>query len=112
AMHGVGWDTTRRVLEAAGYDLPTLVDAQIAPDPTFPTVAFPNPEEPGALDLAFATAREIDAELVIANDPDADRLAIAIPDADAAGGYRRLTGNEVGAILGWRAAERAELAPL
>ncbi|MDY7526634.1 phospho-sugar mutase [Cryobacterium sp. 10C2] len=112
AMHGVGWDTTRRVLEAAGYDLPTLVDAQIAPDPTFPTVAFPNPEEPGALDLAFATAREINAELIIANDPDADRLAIAIPDADAAGGYRRLTGNEVGAILGWRAAERAELAPI
>ncbi|WP_416347764.1 phospho-sugar mutase [Cryobacterium sp. 5I3] len=112
AMHGVGWDTTRRVLEAAGYDLPTLVDAQIAPDPTFPTVAFPNPEEPGALDLACATAREINAELVIANDPDADRLAIAIPDADAASGYRRLTGNEVGAILGWRAAERADLAPI
>jgi phosphomannomutase len=111
AMHGVGWDTTRRVLEAAGFDLPTLVDAQIAPDAAFPTVAFPNPEEPGALDLAYETAREAGAELIIANDPDADRLAIAIPLASSPTGYRRLSGNEVGAILGWRAAEIAAGAP-
>nr|WP_218869129.1 phospho-sugar mutase [Leifsonia psychrotolerans] len=107
AMHGVGWDTTRRVLEAAGFALPTLVDAQIAPDAAFPTVAFPNPEEPGAMDLAYRTADEVNAELIIANDPDADRLAIAIPDPTAENGYRRLSGNEVGAILGWRAAENA-----
>ena len=104
AMHGVGWDTTRRVLEASGFDLPTLVDAQIAPNPAFPTVAFPNPEEPGAMDLSYETAREVDAELIIANDPDADRLAVAIPDPSSPDGYRRLSGNEVGAILGWRAA--------
>ncbi|MFC5930784.1 phospho-sugar mutase [Cryobacterium melibiosiphilum] len=107
ALHGVGWDTTRRVLLQAGFDLPTLVDAQIAPDAAFPTVAFPNPEEPGAMDLAYETAREVGAELILANDPDADRLAVAIPDADSDAGYRRLSGNEVGAILGWRAAALA-----
>nr|WP_241982128.1 phospho-sugar mutase [Cryobacterium sp. TMT3-29-2] len=107
ALHGVGWDTTRRVFEAAGFDLPTLVDAQIAPDSAFPTVSFPNPEEPGAMDLSYETAREAGAELIIANDPDADRLAIAIPHEGYPGGYRRLSGNEVGAILGWRAAELA-----
>lgn len=111
ALHGVGWDTTRRVLDAAGFALPTLVDAQIAPDSAFPTVAFPNPEEPGAMDLAYETAREVDAELIIANDPDADRLAIAIPDAAEESGYRRLSGNEVGALLGWRAAELAANQP-
>jgi phosphomannomutase len=79
-MHGVGWETTARVLAAAGFDAPAVVDDQISPDPAFPTVAFPNPEEPGAMDLSFARAREADAELIIANDPDADRLAIAIPD--------------------------------
>ncbi|TFC90454.1 MULTISPECIES: phospho-sugar mutase [Cryobacterium] len=107
ALHGVGWDTARRVLESAGFDLPTLVDAQIAPDAAFPTVSFPNPEEPGAMDLAYQTAREAGAELIIANDPDADRLAIAIPHEGSPSGYRRLSGNEVGAILGWRAAELA-----
>lgn len=107
AMHGVGWETTAKVLAAAGFDVPALVDAQIAPDPAFPTVAFPNPEEPGAMDLSFARAREVGAELVVANDPDADRLAIAIPDPTAPDGYRRLTGNEVGLLLGWQEAERA-----
>lgn len=104
AMHGVGWETVSSVLAAAGYPAPTLVEAQIHPDGRFPTVAFPNPEEPGAMDLAFETARAADAELVIANDPDADRLAVAIPDVDAEGGWRRLTGNEIGLLLGWRAA--------
>jgi phosphomannomutase len=104
AMHGVGWDTARRVFAAAGLAEPIPVPEQIAPDPAFPTVAFPNPEEPGALDLAVATAQRSGADLIIANDPDADRLAVAIPDA--AGGWRRLSGNEVGTLLGWRAAER------
>ncbi len=107
AMHGVGWETAARVLAAAGFDAPAVVSAQISPDPAFPTVAFPNPEEPGAMDLSFAEARETGAELVIANDPDADRLAIAIPDASSADGYRRLSGNEVGLLLGWRAARHA-----
>jgi phosphomannomutase len=108
AMHGVGWEVARRVFAAAGFAEPTVVDAQIEPDSAFPTVDFPNPEEPGALDLAFATATEAGADLVIANDPDADRLAIAVPDAD--GGWRRLSGNDVGSLLGWRAAERLAVA--
>ena len=106
AMHGVGWETMARVLETAGYDVPALVAEQIAPDPAFPTVAFPNPEEPGAMDLSFEAARAAGAELVIANDPDADRLAVAIPDESAPAGYRRLSGNEVGLLLGWQVAEQ------
>ncbi|ANF32848.1 phosphomannomutase [Leifsonia xyli] len=108
AMHGVGWRTAREVFARAGFAEPTPVTAQIDPDPAFPTVAFPNPEEPGAMDLSFAAARESGADLVIANDPDADRLAVAIPDPSSTDGYRRLSGNEVGALLGWRAAELAE----
>ncbi|WP_060915695.1 phospho-sugar mutase [Microbacterium oleivorans] len=107
AMHGVGHETLGRVLETAGYPAPIVVEAQIHPDGRFPTVAFPNPEEPGAMDLAFETARAARAELIVANDPDADRLAVAIPDAAADGGWRRLTGNEVGLLLGWRAARTA-----
>ncbi|MDO9396640.1 MAG: phospho-sugar mutase [Herbiconiux sp.] len=107
AMHGVGWETFARVLERAGFAAPTLVSAQIEPDAAFPTVSFPNPEEPGALDLAYAAALEAGADLIVANDPDADRLAVAIPDAGEAEGYRRLSGNEVGWLLGWRAAELA-----
>ena len=104
AMHGVGWETAHRVFLQAGFGEPTTVPAQIEPDAAFPTVAFPNPEEPGAMDLAFDAAITADAELVIANDPDADRLAIGIPDVD--GEWQRLSGNQVGALLGWRAAER------
>jgi phosphomannomutase len=107
ALHGVGWETLALVLDRAGFARPDLVTAQIEPDPAFPTVAFPNPEEPGALDLAFAAAREAGADLVVANDPDADRLAIALPDPSRADGFRALTGNEVGQLLGWRAAEAA-----
>ena len=107
AMHGVGSETLHAILELAGYPLPTVVEAQIAPDGRFPTVAFPNPEEPGAMDLSFETARASDAEFIIANDPDADRLAVALPDPSAEGGWRRLTGNEIGLLLGWRAAARA-----
>lgn len=112
AMHGVGWETVSRVLAEAGYPEPVVVEAQIHPDGRFPTVAFPNPEEPGAMDLAFEAARAVDAELVIANDPDADRLAVAIPDAEAEGGWRRLTGNEIGLLLGWRAARSASTGSL
>jgi phosphomannomutase len=104
ALHGVGWETTKRVFADAGFEEPTVVAEQIEPDATFPTVAFPNPEEPGALDLAFTRAAEVAADLVIANDPDADRLAVGVPTED---GWRRLSGNEVGLLLGWRAAERA-----
>jgi phosphomannomutase len=105
-MHGVGWETAASVFEAAGFAAPITVDAQLHPDPDFPTVAFPNPEEPGALDLAFETARQARADLVVANDPDADRVAIGVPDAASPGGWRRLSGNEVGWLLGWQAARR------
>jgi phosphomannomutase len=104
AMHGVGWETASRVFTAAGFAAPPVVTAQLQPDPTFPTVAFPNPEEPGALDLSFAKAVEVGADLVIANDPDADRLAVGIPTPT---GWRRLSGNEVGNLLAWRSAARA-----
>ncbi|MCU1402179.1 MAG: cpsG, partial [Microbacteriaceae bacterium] len=107
AMHGVGWETASRVFAAAGFGPPIVVTEQIDPDPTFHTVAFPNPEEPGAMDLAIATAAEAGADVIIANDPDADRLAVAVPDA---GGWRRLSGNEFGSLLGWRIAERVATA--
>lgn len=107
AMHGVGWQTARAVFAAAGVAYPLSVPAQQDPDAEFPTVSFPNPEEPGALDLAFRFAQETGAELVVANDPDADRLAIGIPDDSTSVGFRRLSGNEVGMLLGWTAAEQA-----
>ncbi len=107
ALHGVGWETFSRIIGDAGYPAPWTVSEQRDPDPTFRTVSFPNPEEPGAMDLAFAKARTLGAELVIANDPDADRLAVGVPDETAEGGWRRLTGNEVGLLLGWRAARAA-----
>lgn len=106
AMHGVGWGTVEPLFSAAGFTLDVVAE-QIEPDATFSTVAFPNPEEPGAMNLAFAKARETGADLIIANDPDADRLAIGLPDATSADGYRRLTGDEVGLILGHAAAVAA-----
>jgi phosphomannomutase len=108
AMHGVGWQTAAAVFAAAGFPPPVSVRAQQDADPAFPTVAFPNPEEPGALDLAEATARDAGAQLIIANDPDADRLAVGIPDPGSETGWRRLAGNEVGWLLGWRAARRVD----
>jgi len=107
AMHGVGYETLEKILTAAGYPLPEVVAEQIEPDGAFPTVAFPNPEEPGAMDLSYATATAAGAEFILANDPDADRLAVAVPDPASAEGWRRLTGNEVGLLLGWRAARLA-----
>ncbi|MFC8920205.1 phospho-sugar mutase [Streptomyces sp. NPDC057116] len=97
AMHGVGKDVVLAAWERAGFPAPTLVAEQAEPDPSFPTVAFPNPEEPGAMDLAFATAREARPDIVIANDPDADRCAVAVPHQDD---WRMLRGDEVGALLG------------
>ncbi|MEW2007930.1 phospho-sugar mutase [Microbacterium sp. NPDC078814] len=111
AMHGVGWETVARILDAAGYPRPIVVDEQLHPDATFRTVSFPNPEEPGAMDLAFARARRAKADFILANDPDADRLAVAIPDETSADGWRRLTGNEVGLLLGARAARAADGTP-
>lgn len=105
-MHGVGWETFSRVLERIGLPQPELVAEQIEPDGSFPTVDFPNPEEPGTLDLAFAKAEEVGADIVIAHDPDADRLAVALPARDG-NGWVSLGGNDVGKLLGWRAAERA-----
>lgn len=143
ALHGVGLSLTREVLAEAG--LPNLISVpeQERPDGAFPTVAFPNPEEPGALDLAITLAQRENADLIVAHDPDADRLAIALPAQpkqqaivnpandhdDQAGthsksecvhcvhtehnehtqkeGYIRLTGNQLGLLLGWECAERA-----
>ena len=99
AMHGVGAATVRRVAAAAGFEPFVEVADQVEPDPDFPTVAFPNPEEPGALDHGLATARTCGADLLLANDPDADRLGAAVPDPSAAGGWRALRGDEIGAIL-------------
>ncbi|MGA4801016.1 phospho-sugar mutase [Streptomyces lavendulocolor] len=96
AMHGVGKDVVLAAWERAGFPAPTLVAEQAEPDPDFPTVAFPNPEEPGAMDLAFAAAREVRPDIVIANDPDADRCAVAVPHD---GDWRMLRGDEVGALL-------------
>lgn len=105
AMHGVGAATALRTLSAAGFDDVTPVAEQIEPDPDFPTVAFPNPEEPGALDLAMATAARVGADLIVALDPDADRCSLAIPTGD---GWRQLSGDEIGALLGEQAAAEHE----
>ncbi|MFF2327793.1 MULTISPECIES: phospho-sugar mutase [unclassified Streptomyces] len=99
AMHGVGTSVLTAAFARAGFPEPVLVTEQAEPDPAFPTVAFPNPEEPGAMDLAFATARRTHPDLVIANDPDADRCAVAVPDPATDGGWRMLRGDEVGALL-------------
>jgi phosphomannomutase len=98
AMHGVGTKTLQRVFHRAGFPSLILVAAQAQPDPDFPTLAFPNPEEVGALDLAFETATTFDADLIIANDPDADRCSIAIKDRNST--WRALRGDEIGALLG------------
>ncbi|MBW4096383.1 MAG: phospho-sugar mutase, partial [Acidobacteria bacterium] len=104
-MHGVGGKTVEGMLAAAGFTDVIMVSEQFEPDPEFPTVAFPNPEEPGALDLALATAEATGADIVIANDPDADRAAVAAVDPET-GQWRMLRGDEVGALLGSHVVER------
>jgi len=95
-LHGVGGTSVAQVLETAGFAAPRIVAEQEQPDPDFPTVSFPNPEEPGAMDLAMALAEKSGADLVVANDPDADRCAAAVPGPH---GWRMLRGDEVGALL-------------
>jgi phosphomannomutase len=97
-MHGVGLETVDAVFKKAGFNAPIRVEEQVQPDPDFPTVAFPNPEEPGAIDLSLAKAKAVGADLVIANDPDADRCAAAINDPKH--GWRMLKGDELGILLG------------
>jgi phosphomannomutase len=101
-LHGVGGEPVRRVMRLAGFPEPHVVASQFEPDAAFPTVAFPNPEEAGAMDAALALAAEVGADLVVANDPDADRCAVAVPcpPSDQHGlGWRMLRGDEVGALL-------------
>ena len=106
AMHGVGTKTLQRVFHRAGFPSLILVQSQAQPDPDFPTLPFPNPEEVGALDLALETAKSFDADLVIANDPDADRCSVAIKERDLT--WRALRGDEIGAIFGEVIARNAQ----
>ena len=99
SLHGVGDATVRAAFARAGFPEPATLASQATPDPDFPTVPFPNPEEDGALDAALARARASTPDLVIANDPDADRCAVAVPDPDVQGGWRLLHGDELGALL-------------
>ncbi|WP_405055993.1 phospho-sugar mutase [Kribbella sp. NBC_01505] len=96
-LHGVGRILAEDAAARAGFAVPSVVAAQADPDPDFPTVNFPNPEEPGAIDLALELAREIGADIAVANDPDADRCAVAVPGPE---GWRMLRGDELGALLG------------
>jgi phosphomannomutase len=100
ALHGVGTALFDSALARAGFPPADHVAAQAHPDPDFPTVTFPNPEEPGAMDLALDLARGVDADIVVANDPDADRLAVAVPDPTCEGGWRVLSGDQLGVVLG------------
>jgi len=95
-MHGVGGETFMSAFARAGFPAPHVVEEQFRPDPNFSTVSFPNPEEPGAVDLLIALAKRVSADIAIANDPDADRCAVVVPDG---GGWRMLRGDEVGALL-------------
>ena len=97
ALHGVGTETVLAAFDRAGFQAPNVVESQAQPDPAFPTVSFPNPEEPGAIDAAIELAEQTGPDVVIANDPDADRCAAAVPGP---GGWRMLRGDEVGALLG------------
>ncbi len=108
ALHGVGSATVAAAFERAGYPTPIPVASQAEPDPTFPTVTFPNPEEPGAMDAALELAEQTGPDLVVANDPDADRCAVGVPGP---GGWRMLTGDELGTLLGWHLLQRGLVGP-
>lgn len=111
AMHGVGGRFVAMILDRFGFRNVHPVASQFEPDGRFPTVSFPNPEEPGALDLAHDLASSVDADLVLANDPDADRLAVSLPDG--AGGWRPLTGNQIGVLLAdWLLGHRTVADPI
>ena len=97
-LHGVAGPLVMRAFEQAGLSAPVVVAEQFEPDGAFPTVAFPNPEEPGAMDLVIGLARSVDADIALANDPDGDRLGVAIPTGPS-GAWRMLTGDEIGALL-------------
>jgi phosphomannomutase len=107
AIHGVGWKTLRSALNDSGFLEPIAVPEQRDPDPAFPTVAFPNPEEKGALDIAIALAKKNSVDMLLANDPDADRFAAAVPNAE--GEWITLRGDQIGTLLGWWMIERANL---
>jgi phosphomannomutase len=99
-LHGVGRALVEQAVARAGFAVPAVVASQADPDPDFPTVSFPNPEEPGAIDAALELARSVEADIAVANDPDADRCAVAVPDPAADGGWRMLRGDELGSLLG------------
>lgn len=103
-LHGVGWEVSQRIFAALGFENVLVVPAQEKPDGNFPTVSFPNPEEKGAMDLAYKLASEQDCEIIIAHDPDADRLAVAVPKE---GNWKMLTGDEVGILLAEQVANKA-----
>jgi phosphomannomutase len=107
AMHGVGWKTLQSVMTTSGFAEPIAVFEQRDPDPAFPTVAFPNPEEKGALDIAIALAKKNSVDVLLANDPDADRFAAAVPNSS--GDWITLRGDQIGSLLGWWMVERATL---
>lgn len=109
-LHGVGGDVFLSLLDYAGFPPPVVVASQAEPDPTFPTVSFPNPEEPGALDEAYASATANNCDLIISHDPDADRLAVAVPDDTSATGWAMVSGNDLGVLLLADIAEQARLA--
>ena len=107
AMHGVGWKTLQSVFSASGFNEPNAALQQRDPDPAFPTVAFPNPEEKGALDIAIALAKKNSVDVLLANDPDADRFAAAV--SNSSGDWVTLRGDQIGSLLGWWLIERAKL---
>jgi len=107
AMHGVGWKTLQSVFGASGFNEPNAVLEQRDPDPAFPTVAFPNPEEKGALDIAISLAKKNSVDVLLANDPDADRFAAAV--SNSSGDWVTLRGDQIGSLLGWWLIERVKL---
>ena len=107
AMHGVGWKTLQSVFSASGFNEPNAALQQRDPDPAFPTVAFPNPEEKGALDIAISLAKKNSVDVLLANDPDADRFAAAV--SNSSGDWVTLRGDQIGSLLGWWLIERVKL---